>query len=233
MAFDEAYAGNGKDLPDMTRLSMANGAVPPAAGYPGPATLTDFLVHIGKTPGTPHGGEFVYRTPSTDVLAWVLHRVSGQPVAAQIEARYWSKMGMEQPADIQVDRIGTAFAGGGMSASLRDLARFGEMIRLGGRWHGQQIVPPAAIKAIMTPGDVRAFAEAKYPGLDGGSYASQWWHRASGQTMAVGVHGQGIYIDPKAEMVIARFGPFPVATNRVINPTTLPAYDAIAAQLAR
>ena len=233
VAFNEAYAGNGKDLPDMTRLSMANGGALPAAGYSGPTTLTGFLAGIGKVPGTPHGGDFVYRTPNTDVLAWVLHRVTGQSVAAQIEARYWSKMGMEQPADIQVDRIGTAFAGGGMSASLRDLARFGEMIRRGGRWNGQQIVPTAAIRAIKTPGDVQAFAAARYPGLDGGSYASQWWHRASGQTMAVGIHGQGIYIDPAAEMVIARFGSYPVATNRVINPTTLPAYDALAALLSR
>ena len=231
VAFDEAYAGNGKDLPDMTRLSIGTGAVPPQPGYTGPATLTGFLTAIGKTPGTPHGGDFVYRTTNTDVLAWVLHRVTGEPIARQIEARYWLTMGMEQPADIQVDRIGTAFAGGGMSAALRDLARFGEMIRLGGRWNGAQIVPPAAIKAIMTPGDTKAFAAAKYPGLGGGSYASHWWYRASGQTMAVGVHGQGIYIDPKAEMVIARFGSFPVATNRVINPTTLPAYDALAAQL--
>lgn len=237
VAFDEAYAGSGKDggkdLADMTKLSIATGAVPPQPGYSGPTTITGFLAAIGKTPGTPHGGDFVYRTTNTDVLAWVLVRVTGEPIAQQIQARYWSKMAMEQPADLQVDRIGTPFTGGGMSASLRDLARFGEMIRLGGRWNGQQIVPPAAIKAIMTPGDVQAFAAAKYPGLDGGSYASQWWHRASGQTMAVGIHGQGIYIDPKAEMVIARFGSYPVATNRVINPTTLPAYDAIAALLMR
>jgi CubicO group peptidase (beta-lactamase class C family) len=140
---------------------------------------------------------------------------------------------MEQDAALQVDRVGTGFAGGGMTAALRDMARFGEMIRLGGKYRGEQIVPPAAIKAIMAPGDVKAFAAARYPGLDGGSYASFWWHRASGQTMAVGIHGQGIYIDSKAEMVIARFASFPVATNRVINPTTLPAYDALAAALAR
>jgi hypothetical protein len=52
-------------------------------------------------------------------------------------------------------------------------------------------------------------------------------------TLYPGIHGQGIYIDPKAEMVIARFASFPVATNRVINPTTLPAFDAMAAKLAR
>lgn len=50
--------------------------------------------------------------------------------------------------------------------------------------------------------------------------------------MAVGIHGQGIYVDPAADMVIARFGSHPVATNRVINVNTIPAYDALAAFLA-
>jgi hypothetical protein len=49
--------------------------------------------------------------------------------------------------------------------------------------------------------------------------------------MAMGIHGQAIYIDPAAEMVIARFGSHPTASNRGINPTTVPAYDAIAAAL--
>jgi CubicO group peptidase (beta-lactamase class C family) len=107
------------------------------------------------------------------------------------------------------------------------------MIRLGGRWNGKQILPPAVVKSILTAGDPAAFAGTKYPGLEGGSYRSQWWHRAGGQTYAVGIHGQAIYIDPKAEMVIARFASHPVASNRSINPTTLPAYDAIAAHLSK
>nr|WP_310523339.1 serine hydrolase [Polymorphobacter sp.] len=231
LAFDEAYAGRGGELTDVTRMSIAGGGAPAPPGFEGPRTAYAHLAGIAKAGN--HGGDFVYRTPNTQALAWVLERIAGQSVAAQIEARYWSKLGMEQDAALQVDRVGTGFAGGGMNAALRDMARFGEMIRIGGRWKGKQIVPPAAIAAIMKGGDPAAFAAAKYPGLDGGHYAGQWWHRASGQTMAVGIHGQGIYIDPKAEMVIARFASFPVATNRVINPTTLPAYDAVAAALTR
>ena len=50
--------------------------------------------------------------------------------------------------------------------------------------------------------------------------------------MAVGIHGQGIYIDPKVELVIVRLASHPTASNRGINPVTIPAYDAIAARLA-
>jgi CubicO group peptidase (beta-lactamase class C family) len=51
--------------------------------------------------------------------------------------------------------------------------------------------------------------------------------------MARGVHGQALYIDPKAEMVIARFGSAPWAGNVFLDPTTLPAFRAMAEHLMR
>jgi CubicO group peptidase (beta-lactamase class C family) len=229
IAFDEDYTARGTALTDVTRMGIAGGSVPAPPGFSGPDGLHDFVATIGGAGG--HGGDFAYRTPNTQALAWVIERITGEPIARLIEDRFWLRMGMEEDAALGVDRRGTAFAGGGMTASLRDMARFGEMIRQNGRWHGQQILPKPVAAAILKPGDVAAFASARYPGLDGGSYASQWWHRAGGQVMAVGVHGQGIYIDPAAEMVIARFASHPTATNRAINPVTIPAYDALGAFL--
>jgi CubicO group peptidase (beta-lactamase class C family) len=49
--------------------------------------------------------------------------------------------------------------------------------------------------------------------------------------MARGVHGQGIYIDPKAEMVIARYASHSAAGNAANDPVTLPAYMALAKDL--
>jgi CubicO group peptidase (beta-lactamase class C family) len=49
--------------------------------------------------------------------------------------------------------------------------------------------------------------------------------------MARGSHGQGLYIDPKAEMVIARYGSHPVAANAANDPLTLPACHALALHL--
>jgi len=49
--------------------------------------------------------------------------------------------------------------------------------------------------------------------------------------MARGVHGQALYIDPAAKVVIARFGSHPVAGNSANDPTTLPAFDALARYL--
>jgi CubicO group peptidase (beta-lactamase class C family) len=231
LSFDESYAGMGRTISDSTRMIIAAGWAPRPAGYDGPDGDYAFAASLARS--GKHGGPFIYATPNTVVLSWILERATGQSVATQIETRYWSQLGMEQDAAMTVDRQGTSFAGGGLLLSLRDLARFGEMIRRGGRWNGRQIVPPAAIQAIMDGGSREAFSKAGYPGIEGGNYGSQWWHRAGGQLMALGIHGQGIYIDPTAELVIARFASHPIASNRGINPVTIPAYEALAAHVTR
>ena len=52
-----------------------------------------------------------------------------------------------------VDSIGTESGGGGLNTTLRDLARFGKMIRNKGRFNGQQIVPAEAVADIEKGGD--------------------------------------------------------------------------------
>lgn len=86
---------------------------------------------------------------------------------------------------------------------------------------------------MLTPGDPAAFRADAYPSLAGGSDRSQWWHRPNGQTLAIGVHGQLILVDPAAEFVIARFASHPEASNGAIHPTSFPARDALAAHLRR
>ena len=49
--------------------------------------------------------------------------------------------------------------------------------------------------------------------------------------MARGVHGQAIYIDPAAQMVIARFASTYYASNKYIDPLSIPAYEAVAEYL--
>lgn len=229
LAFNEDYVAGQTGLTDVQRMSIAGAWGPRPADYVGPDGHHSFTASLGQN--GPHGQDFVYRTPNTNALQWIIERVTGQSLTAQIQARYWSLLGMEQDAAIGVDRLGTAFGGGGLMASLRDIARFGEMMRLGGRHDGQQIVPPAAVERIFAGGDPAAFVATKYPGNLDGNYGSQWWHRAGGQTMALGIHGQAIYIDRKAGVVIARLGSHPVASNRGNMAVTVPAFDAIVAAL--
>ena len=70
----------------------------------------------------------------------------------------------------------------------------------------------------------------EYPKLRGWSYRDMWWrtNNSHGAYMARGVHGQAIYIDPLAEMVIVRFASTPLASNKYIDPLSIPAYEAVA-----
>jgi hypothetical protein len=228
--FSENYVG-GSD--SFMKFALAAGVFQRPAGYTGPSSILQFLPTVARNGN--HGEAFTYRSPNTEVLGWLIARVTGQRPEVMLQERLWSRLGAESDAFIALDPSGAAVAAGGLNCQLRDLARFGEMIRLQGRFNGQQIVPAAVIDDIRHGGNREAFVAAGFTTLPGWSYRKQWWvsHDDHGAFMARGIHGQAIYIDPKAEMVIARFASHPLAGNMNFDPTSLPAYRAIADQLLR
>lgn len=228
--FSEDYAD---PKADVWAHAAAGNPLPKPADYTGPRSYYEFLQTV--QPQSAHGEAFGYRTANTDALGWVLARVTGKSVADLLSERIWSQLGTEQDAYMTVDSTGTPFAGGGLNLGLRDMARFGEMLRNGGVFQGRRILPAAAVADIQRGGDKAAFAKAGYSQLPGWSYRAMWWvtHNAHGAFAARGVYGQTIYIDPKAEMVIARFASHPVAGNAANDPTSLPAYQALAEHLMR
>ena len=211
--------------------ARAGGMMPRPVGYQGPATFYEFLVTLQKQ--GEHGEGFAYKTVNTEVLAWVLSRITGQTLEQILSERIWSKLGAENDALLQVDSIGTASGGGGLNASLRDMARFGEVMRLDGHFNGQQIVPAAVVEDIRRGGMLADVEAAGYATLPGWSYRNMWWvsHNEHGAFSARGIHGQLIWVDPKAEVVIARFASNWQASNRFIDGTSLPAYMAVAKHL--
>ncbi|PSN19635.1 6-aminohexanoate hydrolase [filamentous cyanobacterium CCP5] len=208
--------------------AAAGNPLPKPANYTGPRTYFEFLQTVQKE--GQHGRSFAYKTINTDVLGWLISRITGTPVTEVLSEKVWSKIGADLDAFMSVDSIGTPFSGGGLNAGLRDMARFGQMILNQGRIGDEQIVPESVIQSIRGGGDRRAFADAGYSLLEGWSYRSMWWitHNDHGAFMARGVHGQALYIDPTADMVIARFASHPVAGNAAMDPTSLPAYEALA-----
>lgn len=213
---------------DVWTYSAAGNPLPKPADYKGPRSYFDYLKTVRKE--GEHGAAFGYKTINSDALGWIIARVTGKSVAALLSERIWSRMGAELDAYYTVDSIGTPFAGGGLNAGLRDLARIGQLILNGGMLNGERLIPEAAIAHIRAGGDKAAFAKADYPLLPGWSYTGMWWisHNADGAFMARGVHGQAIYVDPAAQMVIARFASNPVTSNAANDPTSLPAYAAVA-----
>ena len=228
LKYSENYADPKAEVWDHVR---AGNVLPRPPGYQGPKSFYDFLKTV--QPEGEHGQAFAYKTVNSDVLGWLIRRVTQRTVGENLSERIWSKLGMEQDAYIAIDTEGTEFAGGGLNTGLRDLARFGEMMRQEGRFNGQQIIPKAVVDDIRRGGDKNNFTKAGYATLPGASYRNMWWvlHNPNGAFAARGVHGQTIYIDPKAEMVIARYASFPMAANAFNDPTSLPAFQALADKL--
>ena len=218
---------------DIWIYSAAANPLPKPKDYEGPNGYFEYLQTV-KQDGD-HGEAFGYRTINTDALGWIVSRITGKDLANLLSERIWSQMGAEQDGYMTVDAKGTPFAGGGLSAGLRDLGRIGLLMLNGGEINGQRLFPQEVVQSIRSGGNREAFAKAGYKTLEGGSYRGMWWvfHNKHGTFAARGVHGQTIYVDPTAAMVIVRFSSFPTAKNAKIDPTSLPAYQAVAEYLMR
>jgi CubicO group peptidase (beta-lactamase class C family) len=230
LKYSENYLDPNAEIWQHTR---AGGVLPRPPGYQGPQTFYEFLQTVKKE--GEHGGAFAYKTVNSDALGWVIRRATGQSIGQLLSERIWSRLGMEQDAYFTVDSVGNEFAGGGLNAGLRDMARFGEMMRNQGKFNGQQIIPASVVQDIAKGGDKSAFPQASFPTLPGWSYRNMWWvsNNEHGAYSARGIHGQAIYIDPKAEMVIARFASHPMPNNPFNDPNSLPAYMALAKHLMK
>ncbi len=228
LAYSEDYADPKADI---WVYSAAANPLPKPADYKGPVGYYEYLQTVKKE--GEHGDAFGYKTINSDALGWIISRVSGKSVTDLFSERIWSRMGAEQDGYFTVDGIGTPFAGGGLSAGLRDLGRIGQLMLNKGEINGERLFPAEVADNIAGGGDKAAFEKAGYKTLPGGSYRGMWWvfHNDHGAYAARGVHGQTIYVDPKADMVLVRFSSHPVAKNGVIDPTSLPAYQAVAEYL--
>lgn len=228
--YSEDYADPNADI---WKYSEAASPLPKPKDYKGPNGYFEYLQTVKKN--GEHGEAFNYRTINSDALGWIISRTTGKAVNELLSERIWQKIGAEQSAYMTVDAKGTPFAGGGLSAGLHDMARIGSLMLNKGEINGERLFPAAVVDNIEAGGDKEAFAKADYKQLTNGSYTSMWWlfNNPTPIYAARGVHGQTVYVDPAADMVIIRFASYPDASNGKIDPTSLPAYKAVANYLIK
>lgn len=230
LAYSEDYTDERSgDMPYLKYL-YALGLRPQPVGYAGPKTMCDYLRTVHKEGA--HGDAFAYKSVNTDVMAWVMARVTGRSFAQLLQERLWAPLGCEEDGYLRVDPIGMPVASGALSATLRDLARFGELMRREGDWGGRQVIPASVAREVRHGGDLAKFAKGA-PWLPGYSYRSMWWvsHNELNAFEARGLHGQRLYVAPKAEMVVARFASHPLAGANGTEPITGPQLLALGRML--
>lgn len=195
-------------LPPDIGLFTAAGLLPVREGMP--ATIYDFLKIAPRSVEIPHGSVFYYNNGATESVAWALRRITGRSLAQLVSERIWQPMGAQDDAYYTVDSVGTEFAAGGLSSTLRDAARFGELVRNEGRVGSRQVVPLEAMALILAAPSAANQERVARGGRAGNGYGSYWWHpiNTGGAVYANGRFGQRLYVDRANEITIAQFGAY-------------------------
>lgn len=151
------------------------------------------------------GSKWVYKTGETNLIGVLASSAVNKPLAQYLSEKVWKPFGMEQDATWLLGSTGHEISGCCMQAATRDYARFGLFIMGGGIADGEQVLPDGWITAATTKqADI---------GRPGHGYGYQWWTMDDGAYIAQGIFGQGIFIDPKRNLVIASNGNWPQATD--------------------
>jgi CubicO group peptidase (beta-lactamase class C family) len=155
------------------------------------------------------GEVFEYKTIDTAVLGWLVERVSGMTAAAYLSSRVWEPLGAQADGFFIMDGppgVGREFTGAGYNATLRDYARFGQMVLNGGVANGHRIIPADWLKEATVPA-VPSDAKA--------NYGYQWWTVPNSHAFyALGLQGQFIYVDPDTKTVVVKLSYFPPGDDK-------------------
>lgn len=199
-----------------------------------PHSMYEWLTTL-KAKG-PHGGPFEYRSCETDVLGWVCERASGERMPDLLTAILWDRLGTEYDMDAGIDPVGAVMHDGGLSATLRDLGRFGQMIADRGSVDGRRVVPTWWIEDALRGGpDSRAAfaASGTDDWLPGGMYRNQFWvpYPDEEVLLCLGIHGQMVYVDLGRNVVVVKLSSWPNPEEAIMFDDTLTMTNLIASSL--
>ncbi len=170
-------------------VAQFNNAVPD----PGMDATVSYLRKLPRA--HPPGEVWHYNTGETNLVGVLVSSATKRPLAQYLQEKIWQPFGMEAKATWLLGVTGHEIAGCCIQAAVRDYARFGLFVLGGGKAGGKQVVP-ADWFAMAT-------VKQKDIGEPGHGYGFQWWTYDDGSFAAQGIFGQGIFIDPKRNLVIA------------------------------
>jgi CubicO group peptidase (beta-lactamase class C family) len=183
---------------------------------PSSSTADDVYSYVASLPRhRPAGEAFEYTSQNTFVLAWLIEKVSGRTFADFLSQEIWQKIGADSDAVIVAPNRGVPIVHGGISSTLRDVARFGlqftPMVR---QDSDEPLISDAYLNKIQGGGRPEIFNAARAnPRLVDGEAPRhntyQWdFVMRDGDFFKGGYGGQGLYVSPSRNLVVAFFGAF-------------------------
>lgn len=174
------------------------------AAAPGEDVTVSYLKTLPRA--HPPGTVWNYNTGETNLIGVLVREATGKSLAAYLQEKIWQPFGMEADATWILGATGAEIGGCCIQAATRDYARFGLFVLEGGMAGGRRVVPEGW------------FAEATRTalpiGMPGAGYGFQWWTFDDGSFEAQGIFGQGIFIDPSRQLVVAVNSNWPRATGQ-------------------
>jgi CubicO group peptidase (beta-lactamase class C family) len=144
-----------------------------------------------KEPGT----VFNYSSGTSELLAYIFQKETGEDIEKYGEKYLFSPLGMEHYW--KRSPMGIVDTEGGLFLSSSDLAKIGYLYLHDGLWDGKQIVSKEWVRQSLTP-----FIDAE----EGMKYGFKWWllPRTDGPGfvwMALGFGGQRLMVFPEKDLI--------------------------------
>jgi CubicO group peptidase (beta-lactamase class C family) len=194
VAWNETYTDPGSDRRRMLEAQIG--------GQPGAILELMAALPRAAEPGT----RWNYSTGETHVVGALLQAAIDRPVADYLSEKIWSRMGMQADANWWLESPdGLEVGGSGLSATLRDYARFGLFMLNDGVINGERVLPEGWV------------AEASARQSVGGElidYGYMWWPLHGRSFSAVGIFGQYVFVDPDRQLVVAMWSAQPKPLDR-------------------
>lgn len=150
------------------------------------------------------GTEYRYESMTSQILGVVIERATGIRYADYLSEKVWRPLQMESPATINIDshKHDLAHAFGGISTTMKDLAKLGRLYLNRGMWNGKRIVSEDWIRQ-----------STEYDN-DNHGYHFCWYNTSSIGAekplypgfYAHGIRGQVLYVNPHNQLIMVRIG---------------------------
>ena len=190
--FDDTYSLRLKDykrLHAMARLNYGHNVMKQIRGL-------KFRIEPGK--------EHRYESMTSQILGVVIERASGKHFADYLSEKVWKPLQMESVALINIDsrKRDVAHTFGGVSLTMKDLAKIGRLYLNGGIWDGKRIVSEEWIRQTTA-----------YDTSNEG-YHFNWYNMSSVGAekdeypgyYALGIGHQVLYVNPYKHLIMVRVG---------------------------
>ena len=175
--------------------------------------LRQLALEDTRITGSP-GEHFHYNNFHPLLLGLIIERATGTSVAGYLQEKIWKPIGMEYPGSWSLDEVGFEKMESGINARSVDFAKFGRLFLHNGNWNGVQVVPAdwvAEATQAQPRGDYARYYPHDFIFANGhGYYKYMWWgiqrDAQNYDYIALGNHGQFIYISPQSNLIIVRNG---------------------------